>query len=192
MRHTRLWNEEDTTKTFLFPSTAFLCNGTLQELAIPYVVNGSDLLVWHTNLTANISVWRPTVKGYTEVVRFELVAHLPADNEEELYVVARNTHTDTIVVRPLELVAVQKGDIIGVTLSPKTNAEYIPILLMRSTGSESGKQEGCGDINTTRNCNVIQHKMPLIAVNVTMPQGTVSMRTIIGTYVRKYVCTHTV
>lgn len=184
MRYTRLRNNEDSTKTFLFPSTAFLCNGTLQELAIPYVVNRSDHLVWHTNLTANISVWRPTVKGYTEVVRFELIVHLPADNEEQLYVVVRNTHTDTIVVQPLELVTVQKGDIIGVTLSPETNAEYIPILLTRSTGSESGKQEGCGDINTTRNCNVIQDNMPLIAVNVTMPQGTV--RTIIGMYVSMY------
>ena len=176
MSYTRLRNNEDSTKTFLFPSTAFLCNGTLQELAIPYVVNGSDHLVWHTNLTANMSVWRPTATGYTEVVRFQLVVHLPGANED--LVVVRNTHSDTIVARPLKLVTVHKGDIIGFTLTPETNAEYIPILLMRTT-AERSEQEECGDINTTRNCNIIRDKMPLVAVNVTIPQGTVRIRTII-------------
>lgn len=157
-------------KTLLFPSTAFLCNGTLQELAIPYVVDRRDNLVWHANLTAAISVWRPTATGHTEVVRFQLAVHLPVANEDLLYV-AINTHSDTIVAQPPHLVTVHRGDIIGVTLSPKVKAEYIPLLLMKSTGSESSEQEGCGDINATHNCNIISDRTPLIAVNVTILQG---------------------
>ena len=167
--YSRLKNNDDSTKTFLFPSTAFLCNGTLHELAIPYVVNGSDNLVWHKQLTANMSVWRPTATGYTEVVRFQLFVNLPTPNGEHFYVASR-TLSDTAVAQPLNLTTVHRGDIIGVTLSPKVKAEYIP-MLMRSSGSEGGKREGCGDINTTHNCNIIRDKMPLIAANVTILQG---------------------
>lgn len=116
-----------------------------------------------------MSVWRPTATGgYTEVVRFQLFVNLPTGNEE--FYVARRILSDTIVVQPLNLTTVQRGDIIGVTLSPKVNTEYIP-LLMRSSGFEGGKREGCGDINTTLNCNIIRDKMPLIAANVTILQG---------------------
>ena len=135
-------------------------------------MDSSDNLVWHANLTAAMSVWRPTATGYTEVVRFQLAVHLPIANEELLYV-ASNIRSDTIVARPLHLVTVQRGDIIGVTLSPKATAAYIPLLLMKSSASdhESGEQEGCGDINATRNCNIVSDKMPIIAVNVTNLQG---------------------
>ena len=157
-------------KTFLFPSTAFLCNGTLQELAVPYVVDIRDSLVWHTNLTAAISVWRPTEIGHTEVVQFQLTVHLPGGNDESLYV-AEDTHSGAVIVRPLKEVTVQRGDIIGVTLSPKGRQDNIPLLLRRSAGSGGSEDEGCGSINATHNCNMIYDKIPLVAVNLTLSQG---------------------
>ena len=126
-----------TNKTFLFPSLRFTCNGTLKALQFPTEIRGNASRHWASNLTTEVSIWRPGhgVEGYYLIASKEIfhpTAHGESCTAIDITAVYRYS-----IKAEFDSITILKNDIVGIKFHGTDNncgTKYLPVLL-KQTGS---------------------------------------------------------